>query len=101
MFSFFSKDEEAYSDSSDDKPLVKMKLKMTTTGKATFYLIVLKVWAMELQDRGRFFFSDNAQSANVSVQKEKCDGRKTTLHVNTAKKKQGTVQVMVNLSITT
>lgn len=74
---------------------------MTTTGKASFYLIVLKVWAMELQDRRRFFFSDNVQSANVSVQKEKCNGRKTTLHVNTAKKKQGTVQVMVNLSFTT
>lgn len=39
----FCKDEETYSDSSDDKPLVKIKLKMATTGKARFYLIVLKV----------------------------------------------------------
>lgn len=39
----FSKDEETHSDSSDDKPLVKIKLKMTATGKASFYLIVLKV----------------------------------------------------------
>lgn len=58
-FFILAKYEKTYSDRSDDRPLAKLKQRMTKTqknGKACFYLIVPKVWTMELLDRKRFFF---------------------------------------------
>lgn len=74
---------------------------MTKTGKPHFYLIVLKVWA---KTENVFFFSDNSDEdvplTNVTAEKKGSDGTKTTLHVSTPRKKQGTVQVTGNLCFT-
>lgn len=59
---------------------------------------------MELLDRNRFFFSDNSNDdlplTNLTAQRKGSDGTKTTIHVSKPRKKQGTVQVMVNLCFT-
>lgn len=53
------------------------------------------------KNRKFFFFSDNSDEdvplTNLTAEKKGSDGTKTTLHVSTPRKKQGTIQVTGNL----
>lgn len=56
------------------------------------------------KNRKKMFFSANSDEdvtlTNFTAEKKGSDGTKTTLHVSTPRKKQGTIQVTGNLCFT-